>query len=77
MRTLSYCDLLNLAPRIRCRTIISNGLWDDICPPSTIYAVYNHITAQKQIELYPFHKHEIPYEHWELKYRVLLEVLGP
>jgi cephalosporin-C deacetylase len=77
IRTLSYCDNLNLAPRIRCRTIVSNGLWDDICPPSTIYAVYNHITAEKQMEIYPFHKHEVPYDHNELKFRTLMDVLRP
>jgi len=77
IRTLSYCDNLNLAPRIRCRTIVSNGLWDDICPPSTIFAAYNHITAEKQMEVYPFHKHEVPYEHNELKFRLLMEALRP
>jgi cephalosporin-C deacetylase len=77
IRTLSYCDNLNLAPRIRCRTIVSNGLWDDICPPSTIYAVYNHITSEKQMEIYPFHKHEVPYDHNELKFRTLMDVLRP
>lgn len=76
-QTLSYCDNLNLAPRIRCRTVVSNCLWDDVCPPSTIFGVYNHITAEKQIELYPFHKHEVPYEHNELKYRLLMETLRP
>jgi len=77
IRTLSYCDNLNLAPRIQCRTVIANGLWDDICPPSTIFAAYNHITAEKQMEVYPFHKHEVPYEHSELKFRLLIEVLKP
>jgi cephalosporin-C deacetylase len=77
IRTLSYCDNLNLAPRIRCRTVVSNSLWDDICPPSTVYAVYNHITAEKQIEIYPFHKHETPYEHQELKFRLVMETLRP
>ena len=61
MRTLSYCDNLNLAPWIKCKTIISNCLCDDICPPSTIFAVFNHITAEKQMEIYPYHKHDIPY----------------
>jgi len=77
IRTLSYVDNLNLAPRIRCRTIVSNGLWDDICPPSTIFAMYNHITAEKQMEVYPFHKHEVAYEHSELKFRMLMDVLRP
>jgi cephalosporin-C deacetylase len=74
LRTLSYFDCLNLAPWITCRTVISNGLWDDICPPSSIYGVYNHITAEKQMEVYPFHKHEVAYEHNELKFRLLAEL---
>jgi len=76
-RTLSYFDNLNLAPWIACRTVISNGLCDDVCPPSTIYGTYNHITAEKQMEVYPFHKHEIPHEHAEIRCRVLNEVLRP
>ena len=76
--TLSYFDCLNLAPRIKCRTVISNCLWDDICPPSTIFGVYNHIVAEKQIEVYPFHKHDIPYDdHYETKFRLLMETLNP
>jgi cephalosporin-C deacetylase len=77
IRTLSYCDNLNLAPRIQCRTVIANSLWDDICPPSTIFAAYNHISAEKHMEIYPFHTHETPYEHHELKFRLLVEVLKP
>jgi cephalosporin-C deacetylase len=72
--TLSYFDCLNLAAWITCRTVVSNGLWDDICPPSSIYGVYNHITAEKQMEVYPFHKHEVAYEHNELKFRLLAEM---
>jgi cephalosporin-C deacetylase len=74
-RTLSYCDCLNLAPMIKCKTVISNCLWDDVCPPSTIFGVYNHLISPKQIELYPYHKHEVPYEHNELKFRLLVETL--
>ncbi|HVT88913.1 MAG TPA: acetylxylan esterase [Tepidisphaeraceae bacterium] len=77
IRTLSYCDNLNLAPRIRCRTVIGNSLWDECCPPSTVFAVYNHLSCEKQMEIYPFHKHEIPYEHFETKYRLLIDVLQP
>ena len=73
-RTLSYFDNINLAPWITCRTVVSNGLCDDICPPSTIYGAYNHITAEKQMEVYPFHKHEVAYEHYELKFRLLTEL---
>ena len=76
-RTLSYFDCMNLAPKIRCQTVISNCLWDDICPPSSIFAAYNHITAEKRIEIYPFHKHEIPMEHQETKFRLVMETLNP
>jgi cephalosporin-C deacetylase len=74
IRTLSYFDCLNLAPWITGRTVISNGLCDDICAPSSIYGVYNHITAEKQMEVYPYHKHEVAYEHHELKFRLLTEL---
>jgi len=77
LRTLSYCDNLNLAPWIKCRTVISNCLCDDVCPPSTVFGVYNQITAEKQIEVYPFHKHEVPYEHHETRFWLILEMLRP
>jgi cephalosporin-C deacetylase len=75
IRTLSYTDCLNLAPWVNCRTVICNCLWDDVCPPSTIFAVFHYISAEKQIEVYPFHKHEVPYEHNETKFRLILESL--
>ena len=77
IRTLSYFDCLNLAPWIECRTVISNCLWDDICPPSTIFAVYNHLTAEKQMEVYPFHMHEVPPDHAETKFKLVVEMLKP
>ncbi|CAN5433814.1 cephalosporin-C deacetylase [soil metagenome] len=76
-RTLSYFDCMNLAPKIQCRTVICNCLWDDICPPSTIFAAYHHMTCPKSIEIYPYHKHEVPYEHGETKFRLIAEVLQP
>jgi cephalosporin-C deacetylase len=76
-RTLGYFDNLNLAPWINCRTVISNCLCDDVCPPSTIFAVFHHMTCEKHMEIYPYHKHEVPYEHNEYKFRELLRVLRP
>jgi cephalosporin-C deacetylase len=77
IRTLSYVDCLNLAPWVECRTVVCNCLWDDVCPPSTIFGVYHHIQASKQIEVYPFHKHEVPYEHQETRFRLIVEALRP
>ena len=74
--TLSYFDNLNLAPMIKCRTVVSNGLWDDVCPPSTIFAAYNHIAAEKQMCVYPYHGHEWPYEHREVQHREVMKLMG-
>ncbi|MBC7234613.1 MAG: acetylxylan esterase, partial [Chloroflexi bacterium] len=68
-RTLSYVDNLNLADRISCPVLMSVGLVDDICPPSSVFAVYNKIKAPKEIKVYPFHNHEQIEAHQEDKLR--------
>jgi cephalosporin-C deacetylase len=77
IRTLSYCDCMNLAAWIRCRTIVCNCLCDDVCPPSTIFAAYHHMQCEKSMEVYPYHKHEVPYEQGEFRLRTLVDVLRP
>jgi cephalosporin-C deacetylase len=77
IRTLSYCDCMNLAGWIRCRTIVCNCLCDDVCPPSTIFAAYHHMQCEKSMEVYPYHKHEMPYEQGEFRLRTLAETLRP
>lgn len=66
-RTLSYCDTMNLAPWITCPVLMTVGLQDDICPPSSVYAAYNWISAPKEMRVYPYHNHEIVQAHWETK----------
>jgi cephalosporin-C deacetylase len=57
-KTLSYFDIMNLAPKIKCHTWISSGLVDDITPPSTVFSVYNHITCSKEISIHRYFGHE-------------------
>jgi len=57
-RTLSYFDGLNFAARARASTLFSVGLMDDVCPPSTVYAAYNHYAGTKEIRVYPYNGHE-------------------
>lgn len=57
-RTLSYFDGVNFAARAKCPALFSVALMDDICPPSTIFAAYNHYAGPKRIEIYPFAGHE-------------------
>jgi cephalosporin-C deacetylase len=40
--TLSYFDNMNLVGMVKVtHAYYSVGLWDDVCPPSTVYASYN------------------------------------
>lgn len=56
--TLAYFDGVNFARRIQAHTLVSVALMDTICPPSTIYAAYNAMSAPKQIRVYEFNNHE-------------------
>lgn len=57
-KTLSYFDGVNFAARAIVPAFFSVGLMDDICPPSTVYAAYNHYIGQKRLAVYPFNHHE-------------------
>ncbi len=53
LNTLRYIDCALLARRITATSLLSVGLMDIICPPSTVFAAYNEITADKDIAVYP------------------------
>ena len=38
--------------------IDSVALMDDICPPSTVFAAYNHYAGPKEIRIWPYNQHE-------------------
>jgi cephalosporin-C deacetylase len=63
LRTMSYFDALNLAEKIRCSAFFSLGLQDAVCPPSTIFAVYNRLDVPKEYRVYPNTKHWVVPEH--------------
>lgn len=56
--TLSYFDGVNFAVRAKAKTLFSVGLMDQICPPSTVYAAYNHWAGEKDIKVYTYNDHE-------------------
>jgi cephalosporin-C deacetylase len=58
LRTLSYFDGVNFAKRATAPALFSVALMDLVCPPSTVYAAYNHYAADKDIEVYRFNDHE-------------------
>ena len=55
---LGYIDCQHLAPRIRAEVLMFTSLMDTICPPSSQFAAYNRITAQKDVVIYPDFGHE-------------------
>ena len=78
--TLSYYDNMNLASKVSVsHAYYSVGLWDTICPASTVYASYNWIPSgvKKDIEVYPYNGHEGGGAlHQQRKLQWLRKVLG-
>jgi len=56
--TLSYFDGVNLSARAKAKALFSVGLMDEVCPPSTVYAAYNHWAGEKDIKIYTYNEHE-------------------
>jgi cephalosporin-C deacetylase-like acetyl esterase len=44
-----YFDMVNFAPRIKARGYFWVGFFDNLCPPTTVYAAYNQLKAPKEI----------------------------
>ena len=85
--TLRYVDCALLARRITAECLLSTGLMDTICPPSTVFAAYNEIGAAKNagtnagtdagkdIAVHPFSGHTVPTAHTENQIRHLRRAL--
>lgn len=65
--TLAYFDGVHLGRRANAPALFSVALRDMVCPPSTVFAAYNHYgrgatgeatQPARQIEVYPFNGHE-------------------
>jgi len=58
-RTLSYFDGVNFARRATAPALFSVAHLDPICPPSTVFAAYNHWAGgPSEIVEYSFNEHE-------------------
>ncbi len=71
---LGYIDIQNLVPRIRAKVQFYCGLMDNICPPSTQFAVYNKIRSEKKMIIYPDYGHENLKEEGDLTFAFLSEL---
>jgi cephalosporin-C deacetylase len=76
-RALSYFDAANLARKITCPAVVTVGLWDVICPPSTIFGTFKRLSSvDKELMVFPYHGHEITYDIDERRLRELVRRLG-
>lgn len=72
-RTLSYFDGVNFAKRASAPALFSAALFDEVCPPSTVFAAYNWYGARgaadvaKEVVVYPFNGHEGGHGHQSVK----------
>lgn len=56
--TLGYFDGVHFAARATAPALYSVGLMDDVCPPSTVFAAFNHYAGPKRIQVWPYNRHE-------------------
>ncbi len=56
---LTYFDLINFAPKVRCPVLINIGLQDDMCPPRTTFLLFNQLSTAKESFIYPNEGHLI------------------
>lgn len=55
---LGYIDVHNFVHRLEAEVLFGTGLVDNICPPSTQFAIYNNIKSKKQHFIFPDYTHE-------------------
>lgn len=67
-KKMGYIDVQNFAPRIRAKTMFAISQVDDICPASTQFAVFNKLTCEKTLLLYPDYGHEPLPGHNDLEF---------
>ena len=71
---LGYVDIQYLAPRIKSKIKWFTGLMDTVCPPSSQFAAYNKITAEKSMVIYPDFGHEGLPGHNDIIFEFMMEL---
>jgi cephalosporin-C deacetylase len=74
--TLAYFDGMQFAARATAPAIFSVGLMDEITPPSTIFAAYNHYAGPHEIRVWPYNGHEAGDLHQHAERLAFLEGIG-
>ena len=75
VETSKYFDVVNFARFVKAAGWYSWGYNDQVCPPTSMYAAYNLITAQKELHVFQETQHWTFPEQQELKNKWLFEKL--
>ena len=65
LKALRYYDTANFARCLKAIGWFSWGYNDEVCPPTSMYAAYNAVTAPKELHLYLETGHYWYQEQWE------------
>ncbi|MGL6312826.1 alpha/beta fold hydrolase [Vibrio sp. WXL103] len=73
LSALDYIDVQNFAPLL-CNSLLGAvTMQDDVCPPKTQMAVFDKVTSDKNILIYPEHGHEDIKEFEDVAYSYFLQ----
>jgi cephalosporin-C deacetylase-like acetyl esterase len=76
IETSKYFDVVNFARFVKVPGWYSWGYNDNVCPPTSMYAAYNVIPAEKEIHIFQETQHWTFPEQQQLKNEWLFEKLG-
>ncbi len=62
IHTLAYYDVVNFARLVTVPVFLTWGFNDNVCPPTTSYAVYNVLTSPKEALITPVNEHWVSTE---------------
>lgn len=57
LKTMAYYDVVNFARLITVPTCITWGFNDNVCPPTSVYSVYNSLNCHKEALITPINEH--------------------
>ena len=58
LATIDHVDGVNFAVRATAPALFAVGLMDLVCPPSTVFAAFNHYAGPKEIKVWPYNGHD-------------------
>lgn len=64
-KTVPYFDAANFASLIKGEVLITAGLRDNVCPPSSVFAAYNNVKTKKRYMIAEEGSHTVPRDFYD------------